>query len=165
MKRIQQIIHSSRSTKFLVVVTFLAILSSGIIASAVRAQSDVNWSEPSNLSRSGSATDPVMVVDSDGVFHVLWMDEFVGLIHSSGDGMVWSEPTPMALPTNEQVPFLIADTSGYIHAFWTDIDGRLFYSRARASLLPSSTAWSSRALISDSVLDFDRYLPGYTTAA
>ena len=155
MKRFQQTIHSRISIRFVAAATFLFILSGGFLASAVRAQSDVNWSEPFNISRSGSATDPVMVVDSDGIYHVLWMDEFVGLIHSSGDGLEWSDPTPMSLPTNEVVPFLIADTSGYIHAFWTDIDGRLFYSRARASLLPSSTAWASRAIISDSVLDFD----------
>lgn len=131
------------------------LLASGMISASVKAQSQVNWSDPSNLSQSGSASEPVMVVDQEGVFHVLWLDEFAGLVHSSGDGFEWSLPTPVTSPSREEVPYLIADLNGYIHAFWTEIDGRLFYSRASASSFPNSASWSSRALINNSVLDFD----------
>ena len=147
--------HTKKISIILLGIALSLLLTSGIIASSVRAQSQLNWSDPTNLSQSGSASDPFVVVDSDGVFHAIWLDEFAGLVHSSGDGMEWSEPTPFTMPARDTVPFLIADLTGYIHAFWTDIDGRLFYSRAKASALPNSSTWQSRALISNNVIDFD----------
>ena len=147
--------HNKKTFLILLGIVLSLLSASGMISVSVKAQSQVNWSDPSNLSQSGSASEPVMVVDQEGVFHVLWLDEFAGLVHSSGDGIEWSLPTPVTAPSRDAVPFLIADLNGYIHAFWTEIDGRLFYSRARASAFPNSASWSSRALINNSVLDFD----------
>jgi len=147
----------NKKTFFIPLVMVISLLlGTGLISASVNAQSQVNWSDPSNLSQSGSASEPVMIVDQEGVFHVLWLDEFAGLVHSSSDGIEWSLPTPVTIPSRDPaVPFLIADLNGYIHAFWTDIDGRLFYSRARATAFPNSTSWSPRALLNNSVLDFD----------
>jgi hypothetical protein len=145
-----------KQTQFSILLMVLTLLAaSAVLVSSAGAQSQLNWSDPANISRSGSAGDPVMVVDSDGVYHVIWLDEFAGLVHSSGDGLEWSEPAPFIMPARETVPFLIADLNGFIHAFWTEVDGRLFYSKARASSLPASSAWQPRALISNSVLNFD----------
>ncbi len=154
-----KVLHGSMITKKIPIIllgfALPLLLMIGIIPLTVKAQSQLNWSDPTNLSQSGSATNPVMVVDADGAFHAIWLDEFAGLVHSSGDGMEWSLPAPLITPARDTVPFLIADLDGNIHAFWTELDGRLFYSRARASALPSSSSWQSRALISNSVLDFD----------
>jgi len=141
---------------FVMIGTFASMLLFSVIFTlSVGAQTRVTWSDPTNISQSGSASDPVMVVDSDGVFHALWLDEFAGLYYSSGDGSEWSVPIAMTLPSGDIVPDLVADKNGLIHALWTDEDNRLFYSRARASVLPNSSAWTARALVNDDVLDFD----------
>jgi len=151
----QRTMNNKKAFLILLGIILLLLLASGNLASPVKAQSTVNWSDPTNLSQSGSASEPVMVVDGEGVFHVLWLDEFTGLVYSSGDGIEWSDPMPVTLPSKDVVPFLIADTNGYIHAFWTDIDNRLFYSRGRESAFPNSANWTSRALINTSVINFD----------
>ena len=151
----QRTMKNKKTFLILLGIILLLLLASGNPASRVKAQSTVNWSDPTNLSQSGSASEPVMVVDGEGVFHVLWLDEFAGLVYSSGDGIEWSDPLPVTLPSRDAVPYLIADTNGYIHAFWTDIDNRLFYSRGRESAFPNSANWTSRALINTSVINFD----------
>ncbi|MGB5844109.1 MAG: hypothetical protein WBG94_06675, partial [Anaerolineales bacterium] len=118
----QRTMKNKKTFLILLGIILLLLLASGNPASRVKAQSTVNWSDPTNLSQSGSASEPVMVVDGEGVFHVLWLDEFAGLVYSSGDGIEWSDPLPVTLPSRDAVPYLIADTNGYIHAFWTDID-------------------------------------------
>jgi hypothetical protein len=138
-----------------IVVLLILIITFGGTISQVQAQSGDTWSDPENLSNSGSATDPVFVVDSDGISHVLWLDEFAGLIYVAGDGSEWSVPIPMVLPSRDVVPFLIADANGIIHALWRDEESRLFYSWVRASAFSNSSNWSPRALISDAALDFD----------
>ena len=47
----------------------ILILALGLNVFIVQAQTDDNWSEPINISQSGSASIPLMVVDSDGIFH------------------------------------------------------------------------------------------------
>jgi hypothetical protein len=138
-----------------IVVLLILVIAFGGDFSPAQGQTGDLWSDPENLSNSGAASDPVIVVDADEVFHAVWLDEFEGLVHSSGDGIEWSTPVPLIMPARDTVPYLIADLNGNIHAFWTDIDGSLFYSRARASTLPRSSSWQSRALISNSALDFD----------
>ena len=155
MRLIRDKVKTKRTQFSILVIVLTLLAASAVLASSAGAQSQLNWSDPANISQSGSAGDPVMVVDSDGVYHVIWLDEFAGLVHSSGDGSEWSDPAPFIMPARDIVPFLIADLNGFIHAFWTEVDGRLFYSRARAASLPASSAWQSRALISDSVLNFD----------
>jgi hypothetical protein len=130
-------------------------LTFGGAVSHIQAQSEDAWLDPNNLSNSGSASDPVFVLDADGIFHVLWRDEFAGLIYVAGDGTEWDVPSPIVLPSTDVVPFLIADPNGIIHALWRDEESRLFYSRVRESAFSSPSNWSPRELISDSALDFD----------
>jgi hypothetical protein len=157
MNLAQQNIKWMNIAYFVFGTTLLLVLAFGVVVNFVQAQSTENWSDPTNLSQSGSASDPVMVIDSDGVFHVLWLDEFAGLVYSSSvDGIEWSAPIPARHPSKDIVPFLIADKNGYIHALWRGTEfGRLFYSRTRASAFSKSSTWSPRELISDSVLTFD----------
>lgn len=155
-----------RKNYYILGITLILTMAIGFIASTVQAQSTNRWSDPVNLSQSGSARDPVIVVDSDGIFHVLWNDEFAGLIYVTGDGIEWSAPAPIVLPSKDVMPFFIADTNGFVHAFWREIDERpfsedkLFYSRGRASAFPSFSNWSSKAQIAESPLDFDVAIDG-----
>ena len=144
-----------RNIFFILGIALILTIAIGIVASTVQAQSTNSWSDPVNLSQSGSASDPVVMVDSDGLIHILWKDEFAGLVYAFGEGTEWSIPTPVVLPAEEAIPFLIADLDGNFHALWRDIENRLFYSRGTASAFPSSANWSPSALISDSVLDFE----------
>ena len=136
------------------IILILSLFIGGTVLS-VQAQSVDTWTNPENLSNSGSANNPVFVIDSDGIFHVIWMDEFAGMVYVSWDGSEWSVPAPIILPSRDVVPFLIADPNGIIHALWRDEESRLFYSRVRASGVSRSSSWSSRALVSDAALDFD----------
>jgi hypothetical protein len=132
---------------------FFILLS--FIGGSVTAQSVDSWSEPVNLSQSGSASDPSMVVDLEGNFHVLWIDEFAGPVYVTGKGVEWSQPLPVNLPFGDSIPVLVADDNGYIHAFWRDNEGSLLYGRARANAFHSSSAWGLRAQLAESALDMD----------
>jgi hypothetical protein len=146
---------SKKNYYYFLGITLILILVFGIVASKVQAQSINSWSDPVNLSQSGSASDPVAMVDSDGLIHVLWKDEFAGLVSAFGEGSEWSIPAPVVIPAEEAIPFLIADLDGNFHALWRDIDNRLFYSRGTASAFLSSANWSPSILINESVLDFE----------
>lgn len=141
---------------------FLAILILNLafwgFAGAGSAQTQTGpsqWSQPLNLSRSGAASKPVLVVDASGVFHLIWKDEFAGVLYSTGDGTQWSEPAQVVLPSGLAVPTLLADQNGYIHAFWTVEDNTFFYSRVQASRFAIQQAWSNRQQLAASALDFD----------
>lgn len=64
----------------------------------IQAQSSDSWSEPVNLSQSGSASGPALVADSDSTFHAIWSDEFAGNKYASGNGVDWSQPVVGDLP-------------------------------------------------------------------
>ena len=40
------------------------------------------WSEPANLSHSGVATTPTVLVDALGTVHAIWEDEFAGTMYT-----------------------------------------------------------------------------------
>jgi hypothetical protein len=61
------------------IILILSLFIGGTVLS-VQAQSVDTWTNPENLSNSGSANNPVFVIDSDGIFHVIWMDEFAGMV-------------------------------------------------------------------------------------
>ncbi len=150
--------RSKRSIRiiFAIVSTLTIVsLSFGGAVILVKAQFVDAWSNPDNLSNSGSANNPVFVIGSDGVIHALWMDEYAGLVQISGDGEEWDVPTPIILPSVDVVPTLIADGHGIIHALWRDEESRLFYSRVRETAFSNSASWSPRVLISEAALDFD----------
>ena len=119
------------------------------------AQANPGWSDPINLSNSGFADTPSMVIDSDGIYHVVWMDEFAGIIYVTGDGDDWSVLEVVVLPSGDTVPVLFADKNGFIHAFWRDSDDMLFHSRVRAADFNSASAWTSPFLLGESALSFD----------
>jgi len=121
---------------------------------------DEIWSEPENLSHSGSATNPVMVVDSNGLIHVFWQDAFEGTRYIKREGDQWDQPVSVNVPFEGFIPVLVPDSSSDIFAFWRDDENSLFYSRTSANQ-PPYFEWTETLRLSDEVLDFevqsDRY--------
>jgi hypothetical protein len=139
------------------------ILLAPLPSSGLAQSTNDPWSEPINISHSGAASDPVMVVDPKGTFHLIWLDKFSGPIYTKGDGNQWDSPVPVQLPfssldpgSQEPVllaPTLISDSSGDVHAFWRDDKNRLFYSHISASSFAASS-WTESAILDDSAVDF-----------
>jgi hypothetical protein len=158
---VKKIIRYFLSIFLLAIITLYTFLS----VSTVRSQSSNGWSTPLNLSNSGSASDPVIVADSLGLIHVLWMDEFSGFVYVLGDGTQWSDPRTVDVPFEQRnssqgfekvTPSLLADQFGTIHAFWReDEEGSLYYSRVAATEFGSFASWTEPLLLDFSALDFD----------
>jgi hypothetical protein len=121
---------------------------------AVAQPSDPLWNNPVNLSQSGAADRPSIVVDASGQVHIIWQDSFAGYIYRNGDGHSFNEPRPVefpfgrleVLPNGNTIrplysPILRAGPAGAIHAVWTDNDDALFYSRVASSEFPNLSAW------------------------
>ena len=139
------------------------------IANFVQA-GDSNWASPTNLSRSGASTNPQMVLDNIGRYHVLWEDEIDGFVYSSGGPNGWSAPRPVELPfftrrvfpelqersaTPRFIPTLVADENGSIHAFWidnqSDANGALTHSSVPAGSFAEYDAWSAHEVLQTGV--------------
>lgn len=142
----------------------------------VHAQSGQDWTKPINLSNSGSAYNPFLVVDETGAFHAIWFDLFDGYKYAeSTDGLTWTEPrsvnfpfspkktiSPEKTPTDpafsiEEIPQLlfVLGPRSEVYVFWQDGKRTLYYSRADSANLGSSTGWEKALKLSDSVMNFD----------
>jgi hypothetical protein len=62
--------------RMLIGMFFLIGLGSIWVFNTSAQSNDEGWSTPINLSNSGSTTNPQLVVDSNGTFHVYRIDEF-----------------------------------------------------------------------------------------
>lgn len=153
---------------FMILLVMMVISSSLILYDRGIAQdADQIWSEPVNLSQSGSTDSPVIIIDSTGVVHVAWLDEFAGSIYTSLQAGQWTAPTSVELPFFQRNPFqpnvsvgktlpeLLLDSAGYIHAFWFHDDGSLRYSRVRENEFGIGAAWLAARKLLDSAINFD----------
>jgi len=133
------------------------------------------WGEPLNVSRSGATDKPQIVVDSQGVVHLLWQDTIEGYYYSSGDGETWSQPRLVDLPfgisdSNEELsvggrhllyePVIAADNSNRLHAFWRDGNDALFYSSVSANDVAALSEWQQSQQLAESALDVDSDIDG-----
>jgi hypothetical protein len=149
--------------KYLLIVSRLSILIAlfaGLLGTALEAdaQSLLTWSPPTNLSNSGFASSPLLVADSSGTLHAMWIDQFEGYKYSkSTDGVSWTSPKAVRFPFAPDPavqPLLLTDQVGGVHAFWRTIKNELFYSTAVAELdVPSK--WTGTTKLADLVIDFD----------
>jgi hypothetical protein len=112
------------------------------------------WSQPVNLSHSGAATDPIMVIDANDVIHVFWIDEFGGPMYIRGDGKQWSTPVRVGVPFEGYTPLLVADSKGYLYAFWIDKDQALRYGKILADAVPASS-WNPVEILARSAVSLD----------
>lgn len=137
----------------LVLATFLKSAPQGY------AQTDQDWSAPVNLSFSGAATNPVMVIDLRGTIHAIWVDDVDGYKYaqSADGGITWSEPRTVKFPfgPKEPPPFLLADSNGSIHIFWISSDQSLFYGQATPIDFPEPGNWKTTSRLARGVMTFD----------
>ena len=120
--------------------------------------SDSTWSQPFNLSNSGSSTRPILVVDSSNTFHAIWLAQNDGYFYrNSKDGKSWSTPILVDFPFKrlDSIPQLIPDVAGNIHAFWTREDHVLRYSQAKITDMKNPAAWKTAIDLAESALDFN----------
>jgi hypothetical protein len=127
------------------------------------AQSDSGgWSTPVNLSESGIATNPHLILLSEEDALVAW-DESSGPGGSAelSNGVArrrqgeWLPATRAPLAwAGENVQFITGE-NGQVHAFWIDGDGDLLYRAAGAGEFSSPGVWTSALRMGSGVFAFD----------
>jgi len=131
------------------------------------------WTKPQNLSHSGSATNPAIIIDSQAGVHVVWQDEFANYVYTRIDGDQWRIPQRtglhalFGLPSRAendqsnaplysgQNPLFIAGPGQYIFAFWIDPQDALYMTRVARNDFMNVDAWSEAYLISATAASFD----------
>jgi hypothetical protein len=150
-------------------VLLICILFSLLFSGAKDAFSQSNsdeWQLPTNVSTSGSATNPVFVVDSRGSEHVFWLDTFSGYMYSRLEEGGWSIPKEVGLPSAPPQfpvtdnpfypePLFMADLNGRVHEFWIDENNIPWQSSAAATAIGATSAWWGRQGVSDNAIDLD----------
>jgi len=123
-----------------------------------QAQSVQTWSEPMNLSMSGAATNPSLVVDGKGTLHVFWVDEFVGYQYTTSvDGVTWSAPKAVKYPFNSKglPPRFIVDDTGRVHIFWINEKNALMYAQTTEAGMATPPIWFAVRSLDAPIYDFD----------
>jgi len=124
---------------------------------------DDNWSLPINLSQSGGATNPSIMIDFEGRFHVIWEDVYAGFMYThSSNGIEWSDPIIINTPFDTEYlggqPRFIAYDDEYIQVFWKEIDTEeheiLYSSQVEISNLLNAS-WDPIQPLATSALDFE----------
>jgi hypothetical protein len=110
------------------------------------------WSIPVNLSNSGGATNPYLVIDSTGRAHAIWEDINVGSYYTYRSETEWSAPALIRLPFATYSPVLVSDNNGTVHAFWVETQGRLYYSNVVGRNLAYRNSWRQIAVLSNSTV-------------
>jgi hypothetical protein len=127
---------------FPLIASLLVALNVTATAGVYGQSANAEWAVPVNLSQSGAATKPRMLVDSRGTIHLIWSDSFAGFIYSRSQGEQWSEPVPATFPFAESGLSLVIDSSDRLHALWPDLDGALLYSQAAVADITDVAAWT-----------------------
>ncbi|NUM44778.1 MAG: hypothetical protein HUU38_08715 [Anaerolineales bacterium] len=148
-------IKSWLSNKWLWVgMVLIGILALGKVQIVPAQSPEQVWSPPINISLSGSAVSPVMVVVPDGPTFVVWQDEFDGIVFASRTEGAWSSPKAIDFPFEDTLPTLVADGLGNIHAFWLGDESALNYSSVSVENFGTAN-WTFATVIDDSVTAFN----------
>lgn len=166
-------IHSeiARPTRAWLSISPLAIILIAIIliaagaAPACAQSGGIQWSEPVNLSESGTnSTHPTILADPYGYVHVFWSEDLNGepvepgemptqatatIMYRRWDGIGWSDPVDiLAASGNDMTDFIAAaiGPDGRIHVVWTGLT-HTYYSSALVSEAGNPHAWSEPAAI------------------
>ena len=155
----------------LLVSSLVIALGIGLAARSLAQAADGPWTIPSNVSKSGAASQPVIAAAPNGTLHVLWWDPLEGeqYAHTTGvTSTTWTNPVAVEpivgkREVNQQTnkvtltaPHgvrLISDARGTIHAFWDDVDNHLFEVQSQGAGWSSGTALAESALNMDAVAD------------
>lgn len=130
------------------------------------------WDAPLNLSHSGIAFNPAMVIDSDGTVHVVWQDDIANYLYSELEDDQWSTPEITNLNrlfripgVNEpRDPLQLANYTGpnplfiagsdQIFAFWISPDGIVFTSKVQNQSFGDVAAWDSARSVARGAASF-----------
>lgn len=129
------------------------------------------WTVPVNISKSGAASQPAIVVAPNGKLHALWWDTYEGEQYAqttSVTGTTWSRPIAAPQIAGERTIMtntrtgkatvrlsppvgmrLLSDSGGSVLAFWRDVDNQLAY------ILNPGTGWGNAIILADSALSMD----------
>ena len=140
---------------------------------ALAQSTDDAWTEPLNLSHSGIAVDPAILIDSDEVGHVVWRDDFGNYVYARLDGEQWSAPERTELnsvfrlpgpnePTDPTQlanysgpnPLFIAGADQHVFAFWITPDGRVLSSSVENQNFDDVAAWDGGRAITREAASF-----------
>ncbi len=109
------------------------------------------WTRPLNLSRSGAASNPLLIAAPDGRLQAFWWDRFDGVMTSVSDGQTWSGPISSPLSKNlTTTPYITMDSMGKLNAFWLE-NGRQMYSQMEFA----RAVWLNPVRLAESVATFD----------
>jgi len=119
-------------------------------------QAEPAWSMPTNLSHSGGTSKPYIFIDSTGVTHALWNDNFASLVYSkSEDGTTWTNPVSLALPFSKYTYRLVVSAKDKVYAFWIDESDRLMVSSVDAHFIGDAGNWDVQYAIRKDTFWFD----------
>jgi hypothetical protein len=123
---------------------------------------DEEWADPVNLSRSGGAENPSLVVTSSGAAVVVWDDVFTASETRGGMGGAavrlegeWGAPAYVGFPFAGRPTQFVAGTGSVVHAFWADSTGLLRHAAALVTSFGSTGSWGGAQVIASSVAAFD----------
>jgi hypothetical protein len=151
-----------KTSKFLLKIYLIVVFIVPVFLFSVPAgyaQTDLGWSEPVNISLSGSSTNPSIVVDAKGTIHVIWFDKLDRYKYAeSVDGISWSSPQivnfPFSREGNTSPTFLVDDNE--IHILWLDRQSQtLYYSRSLPANLDVPSTWTNFTELADWVVNYD----------
>lgn len=142
----------------LTILFILATISQAAWAqTAGSAAAEDEWSQPINLSKSGASDLPRLVADGTGQVHVLWLDQYAGVLATQGKDGNWPEPAVLELPFKKYFDSmkLSAGQTEYIYAAWIGDRDVLYLSRVANEAFTQAKAWSAPALAAASAVDYD----------
>ncbi|HET7010136.1 MAG TPA: hypothetical protein VFI11_05125 [Anaerolineales bacterium] len=116
---------------------------------------DNGWAVPVNLSRSGTATRPLLLIDPSGVRHVIWEDLVADSAYSRGEGDEWAAPLTLETPIQGATAVLLSGPLSQVSSLWIDQDGNLLFKRMTPGSLGTTGTWQSGLRLATSVVAFD----------
>jgi hypothetical protein len=138
-----------------------------VTSHVIAQESEETWTEPRNLSQTGTAASLRLAVEMDGIVHAVWQDMASNtFVYTRSQGDEWLEPVAAEPPfgtrrffpdLDEEAatplfdPHLVADADR-IHAFWLDEERTLRYGSVLASEFASFDAWGPRQTLAGSAM-------------
>lgn len=130
-------------------------LAVGLVWQAAAQTEEPVWETAVNLSRAGTAVQPLLVTDTNGLAYVFWQDAFSGFVITHQDGAGgWTAPAALPVPFSEPgfgspqdedfviaQPALAVGGGNVLYAFWQNSDKLLLYSEVPLDNLFAREAW------------------------
>ena len=163
---------------FVSIVCTIGLLAGPARPAFAQTNSEGPWTAAVNLSRSGSASQPLVALAPNGTTHTLWWDKIDGMRYGRVTASAFASETvsvaPVAVPTifgNKQVdvdqktgrstttlaaptnPHLLADVNGRAHFLWQNALNQLMY--AQGPDASRAQTWGQPQALSEAVIAAD----------